>query len=102
MYFKRFLIAALLAIIIFANSALAEDKKVPLNLQMKHLFSALEYDKNFSTRMEDTLIIGILYFPEEPNSRREALELYKSRELFLLIRLTCFIFLLEENVLLET
>ena len=27
--------------------------------------------------MEDTLIIGILYFPEEPNSRREALELYK-------------------------
>ena len=28
--------------------------------------------------MDDTLIIGILYFPEEPNSRREALELYKA------------------------
>ena len=28
--------------------------------------------------MDDTLIIGILYFPEEPNSRSEALELYKA------------------------
>jgi hypothetical protein len=77
MYFQKFFIAVLLVIIIFANYALAEDKEVPLNLQVKNLFTALEYDKNFSTRMEDTLIIGILYFPEEPNSRREALELYK-------------------------
>jgi len=78
MYFKSFLIAALLAIIIFANSALAEDKEITLNLQVKHLFTAFEYDNNFKTRMDDTLIIGILYFPEEPNSRREALELYKA------------------------
>jgi hypothetical protein len=78
MYFKRFLIAALLAIIIFANSALAENKEVPLNLQVQHFFTVFEYDNNFSIRMDDTLIIGILYFPEEPNSRREALELYKA------------------------
>jgi len=82
MYFKRFFIAALLVITIFANSALAENKEVPLNLHVQHFFTALEYDNNFKTRMNDTLIIGILYFPEEPNSRREALELYKSLKVY--------------------
>ena len=78
MYFQKFFIAVLFVITIFANYTLAEDKEVPLNLQLKHLFTALEYDKNFSIRMDDSLIIGILYFPEEHNSRGEALELYKA------------------------
>ena len=78
MYLKKFFIAVLFVITIFANSALAENKEVPFNLQVQHFFTALEYDNNFKTRMDDTLIIGILYFPEEANSRREALELYKA------------------------
>jgi hypothetical protein len=78
MYFKRFFIAALLVITIFVNYTLADDKEVPLNLQVKHLFTALEYDDNFSTRMQDTLNIGILYFSGTTNSRRDALNLYKA------------------------
>jgi len=78
MYCKKFFIAVLLVITIFANYTVAEDKEVPFNLQVKHFFNALEYDKNFSIRTDDTLIIGILYFPEKTNSRREALKLYKA------------------------
>ena len=73
-----FIIATLLVVTIFANYTIAEDKEVPFNLQVKNLFTALEYDKNFSIRTDDTLIIGILYFPEEPNSIKEALALYKA------------------------
>jgi hypothetical protein len=78
MYFKRFFIAALLVITIFANALLAKDKEAPLNLQVKHLFTALNYDNNFKIRTDDTLNIGILYFPDKTNSRREALKLYKT------------------------
>jgi hypothetical protein len=78
MYFQKFFISTLLIFAISSNAALAQDKEVPLNLQVKHLFTALEYDKNFSIRMDDSLIIGILYFPEKTHSRREALELYKA------------------------
>ena len=77
MYFKKFFIATLIVITIVANYTLAEDKEVPLDLQIKNIFTALNYDNNFKTRADDSLTIGILYFPEEPNSRREALELYK-------------------------
>jgi hypothetical protein len=78
MYFQKFFIAILLVITIFANYSLAEDKEVPLNLQVKHLFTALNYDNNFKTRTEDTLNIGILYFSDKTNSRREALKLFKA------------------------
>ena len=78
MNFKNFLVATLLIFVIASNSALAEDKEVPLNLQVKHLFTALQYDNNFQTRTEDTLKIGILYFSDKANSRREALKFYKT------------------------
>lgn len=78
MYFRTFIITALFSITIFSDAALAVNKKIPHKLLVEHLFTAFEYDKNFGIRTEDTLIIGILYFPEEPKSMREALKLYKA------------------------
>jgi len=78
MHFKKFFIAALLVITISPNATLAESKEVSLNLQVKHFFTSLKYNKNYKAKNDDTLNIGILYFSDKTNSRREALKLYKT------------------------
>ena len=60
MNFKTFFIAVLIVITIFANYTLAEDKEVPLNIQLKHLFTSLNYDNNFQSRVEDNLNIDLI------------------------------------------
>ena len=83
MNFKNFLVTTLLIFVIAPNSALAEDKEVPLNLQIKHLFTALQYDNNFQTRTEDTLKIGILYISSGRKSIiRNVTKLTQSKQLF--------------------
>ena len=53
-------------------TASADNGKVPVDLQVKLILTALTYDKNLETRANGQLNIGILYFPESSQSKKEA------------------------------
>ena len=63
-------------------SASADNGEVPPELQAKLFLTALTYDKNLEKEADKQLDIGILYFPESPQSKEEALNLSKTLEGF--------------------
>jgi len=50
----------------------ADNGDVPLELQAKLFLTALTYDKNLEKRAVALLNIGILYFTDAPQSKKEA------------------------------
>ena len=63
-------------------SASAENGNVPPELQAKLFLTALTYDKNLEKRVHAHVDIGIVYFPESPQSKEEALNFSKTLEGF--------------------
>jgi hypothetical protein len=53
-------------------SAFADNGQVPVDFQVKLILTALTYDKNLEARTNGELNIGILYFPESSQSKKEA------------------------------
>jgi hypothetical protein len=76
------LLAAVLTCGLIPPSASADNGNVPPELQAKLFLTALTYDKNLEKEAEKQLDIGILYFPESPQSKEEALNLSKTLERF--------------------
>ena len=50
----------------------ADNGDIPLELQAKLFLTALTYDKNLEKRAEGSLDIGIVYFTDAPQSKKEA------------------------------
>ena len=50
----------------------ADNGDIPIELQAKLFLTALTYDKNLEKRAETSLDIGILYFTDTPQSKKEA------------------------------
>ena len=79
---KYLLIIALITLGFMPASVSSDNGDVPVELQAKLLLTALTYDKNLSKGEDETLRIGLLYFPEVNKSKKEALEFYKALESF--------------------
>lgn len=60
----------------------ADNGDVPIELQAKLLLTAFTDDRNVGKRVNEELDIGILYFPEFSQSRKEALDFYNTLEGF--------------------
>ena len=52
--------------------AASDNGDVPLDLQAKLFLTALTYDKNLEKRADALLNIGIVYFTDVPQSKKEA------------------------------
>jgi len=76
------LLVAVITCGVIPRSASADNGSVPPELQAKLFLTALTYDKNLEKEAEKQLDIGILYFPESPQSKEEALNLSKTLEGF--------------------
>ncbi len=77
------LIVITLTTIGFMPATVSSDNgDVPVELQAKLLLTALTYDKNLSKGEDETLRIGLLYFPDVNQSKKEALEFHKVLESF--------------------
>lgn len=63
-------------------SASADNGSVPPELRAKLFLTALTYDKNLEKRVHTKVDIGIVYFPESPQSKEEALNFSKTLEGF--------------------
>ena len=66
------LLVAVIACGVIPLTASADNGNVPVDLQAKLILTALTYDKNLETRANGQLNIGILYFPESSQSKKEA------------------------------
>ena len=77
---KYLLLITLIAIGFIPASVSSDNGDVPVELQAKLLLTALTYDKNLGKSEDETLHIGLLYFPEVNQSKKEALEFYKVLE----------------------
>jgi len=73
---------AVIIVTIFPALTSAGEEKVPVELQAKLFLTALTYDKNIKNREIDQLKIGIVYFPEVPDSKKESLNFSKVLEEF--------------------
>ena len=71
-FLYHLLLVAVLSCGLITPSAFADNGEVPVDLQIKLILTALTYDKNLETRANGELNIGILYFPESPQSKQEA------------------------------
>ena len=96
-FFKSlFLLAAMLLILSTAFAAEEEfsdltegspqlsavNEKVPPDLQIKLLLTALIYEKNLKDKAVDQFDIGILYFPWLEQSKKEAKDFFKALKNF--------------------
>lgn len=83
---NRFLYSILLVTVITFGviplTASADNGNVPVELKAKLILTALTYDKNLETRANGQLNIGILYFPESSQSKKEANQFAKTLEGF--------------------
>lgn len=79
---KYLLLITLIAIGFIPASVSSDNGDVPVELQAKLLLTALTYDKNLNRGEDETLRIGLLYFPDVNQSKKEALEFYKALECF--------------------
>ena len=79
---KYLIISTLITIGFMPASVSSDNGDVPVELQAKLLLTALTYDKNLGKSEDETLHIGLLYFPEVNQSKKEALEFYKVLENF--------------------
>ena len=70
--FNYLLLVAVLSCGVITPPASADNGEVPVDLQVKLILTALTYDKNLETRANGELHIGILYFPESSQSKKEA------------------------------
>jgi hypothetical protein len=81
-YLSPLLLVAVLSCGVITPSAFADNGEVPVDLQIKLILTALTYDKNLESRANGELNIGILYFPESPQSKQEADLFAKTLEAF--------------------
>ena len=79
---KYLLIITLITLGFMPATVSSDNGDVPVELQAKLLLTALTYDKNLSKGEDETLRIGLLYFPDVNQSKKEALEFYKVLESF--------------------
>ncbi len=79
---KYLLLITLFTIGFIPASVSSDNGDVPVELQAKLLLAALTYDKNLGKGEVETLRIGLLYFPDVNQSKKEALEFYKALESF--------------------
>lgn len=77
---KYLLIIVLITIGFMPTSVSSDNGDVPVELQAKLLLTALTYDKSLDRGEDETLHIGLLYFPDVNKSKKEALEFYKVLE----------------------
>ena len=61
---------------------IADNGKIPVDLQAKLFLTALTYEKNMKEKAVGQFDIGILYFPWLPKSKKEALLFSKALESF--------------------
>ena len=66
------LIMSTIALVNTHRSAVADNGEVPFDLQAKLFLTALTYDKNLEKRAGSLLNIGIVYFTDAPQSKKEA------------------------------
>ena len=66
------LIAGIIALMSLPPSVVADNGDVPLDLQAKLFLTAPTYDKNLEKRADALLNIGIVYFTDAPQSKKEA------------------------------
>ncbi len=76
------IVITLITIGFMPTSVSSDNGDVPVELQAKLLLTALTYDKNLSKGEDETLRIGLLYFPDVNQSKKEALEFHKVLESF--------------------
>ena len=76
------LLAVVLSVGVNPPSASADNGNVPPELRAKLFLTALTYDKNLEKTDTTQLNIGLLYFPDSPQSKEEALNLSKTLEGF--------------------
>jgi len=76
------LLVAVLSWGVIPLTASADNGKVPVDLQVKLILTALTYDKNLEKRADAKLNIGILYFPESSQSKKEANQFAETLEGF--------------------
>lgn len=67
---------------VLAGPATAADMRVPLDLQVKLFLKALTFDRNLEKRTDARLTVGIVYFPDTPQSEREARHFHEALEAF--------------------
>jgi hypothetical protein len=72
MLYYYLLIIAIMMFGMIPTPLSADNGNVPVDLQAKLILTALTYDKNLETRTNGQLNIGILYFPESSQSKKEA------------------------------
>jgi len=65
-------IGILIALCSIPVPAAGDNGDVPLDLQAKLFLTALTYDKNLEKRADALLNIGIVYFTDVPQSKKEA------------------------------
>ena len=63
---------ALIVLDLFPLRTAADNGEVPVDLQAKLFLSALTYDKNLEERANLLINIGIVFFPDIPQSKQEA------------------------------
>lgn len=79
---KYIFIGILIALCSMPVPAASDNGDVPLDLQAKLFLTALTYDKNLEKRDDSLLNIGIVYFTDAPQSKKEAENFSKTLEKF--------------------
>ena len=82
MLYCYFLIIAVMMFGIIPTPLSANNGDVPPELQAKLFLTALTYDKNLEKRADSLLNIGIVYFTDVPQSKKEAENFSKTLEAF--------------------